>query len=475
MTATALTTRRSSAQPARDLGVILVAAMFAIAVGAATALVGPIVPVALAALALFVLLALRPVLAAYLYVAALPFVTGIERGSVLPFLRPNEAVQVFVTAAVLAGAGARFIVRSSPQRVRITRLDRAIVLLAVLGSVWPLVWLLARGQDPTTDDVLSSLVLWRFVALYVLFRYVVRTPPQVRRLLWILLAGACALAAIALLQGLGLAPVSRTGRGESTLSSAIAVGDYVAYSLALAVGLYLRHRASRRLLGVICVVLVVGSLATGQFSGWIAALIVVVAVAAHERQLIRLAVRLLPVAALALLVTWPMIDQRLAGFSDEAGVPSSWLGRLDNLSHFYLPQLAGFQWVLGVRPNSVIPAPETWRDVIWLESGLLWLLWVGGIPLLIAFLWFLRAAFAHVHAIAGSRSDDLGAVALAAWASLWAMAVLTVIDAHLTIRGGGDVLFILLGLSAARWRAAPTPAARSRGSAPTRLIEERSP
>jgi hypothetical protein len=475
MTATALGTQRSSAQPARDVGVVLTATIVAIAVGAVTARVGPIVPVALAALTLFVLLARRPVLAAYLYVAALPFVTGMERGSVLPFLRPNEAVQVFVTAAVLAGAGARFIARSSSPRVRITRLDRAIFLLAIFGSVWPLVWLLGRGQDPTTDDLLSSLVLWRFFALYVLLRYAVRTPRQMRQLLWVLLAGACALAALALLQGLGLAPVSRAGRGESTLSSSIAVGDYVAYSLALVLALYLRDRAPRRLLSVISVVLVVGSLATGQFSAWIAALIVVLVMAAYERQLVRLAVRLVPVAALALLVAWPIVDQRLAGFGEDAGVPSSWLGRVDNLSHFYLPQLGGFQWVLGVRPNSVIPAPETWRDVIWLESGLLWLLWVGGVPLLIAFLWFLRAAFAHVHAIAGSRSDDLGAVALAAWASLWAMAILTVIDMHLTLRGGGDVLFILLGLSAVTWCAPRSPAARSRGSPPPPLNEERSP
>jgi hypothetical protein len=475
MTATALATRRPAVRPARDLGVVAAATMVAVAVGATTALVGAIVPVALAASALFVLLALRPVLAVYLYVAVLPFVTGIERGSVLPFLRPNEAVQVFVTAAVLTGAGARFVARSSSPRIRITRLDRAIFLLAVFGSVWPLVWLLGRGQDPTTDDVLSALVLWRFFALYVLFRYVAPTPRQLRRLLWVFLAGACALALIALLQGLGLAPVSRPGRGESTLSSSIAVGDYVAYGLALVLALYLQERAPRRLLSLTGVVLVVGSLATGQFSAWIAASIVVLAVAAHERQLIRLAVRLVPVAALALLVTWPMVDQRLAGFSDDAGVPSSWLGRLDNLSHFYLPQLSDFQWVLGVRPNSVIAAPETWRQVIWLESGLLWLLWVGGVPLLIAFLWFLRVAFPHVHAIARSRSDDLGAVALAAWASLCAMAILTVIDMHLTLRGGGDVLFILLGLSAVTWCAPPTPAVRSRGSPPQRLDEGRSP
>ncbi|MGH8984194.1 MAG: hypothetical protein ACRDY6_10025 [Acidimicrobiia bacterium] len=439
------------------------------AAGVATALVGPAVPIALtAAAALFVLIARHPVLAAYLYVAALPFVTGIERGTVVPVLRPNELVQVFVTTAVLAGVGARFFARSSRTRVRIGRLDRAIFVLAVLGSVWPLAWLMGRGYDPTTDDVLSALVLWRLFALYALFRYTIRTPEQVRRLLWILLAGACALAAIALLQGRGLVSVSGLlggdaprGRGRATLSSSIAVGDYLAYSLALVLGLYLRRRAPARLLGVIGVVLIVGSLATGQFSAWIAALVVLIVVAAHERQLMRLAVRVLPGAALALLLAWPIVDRRLAGFGDGGGAPSSWLGRIDNLTHFYLPQLGGFQWVLGVRPDSVLPAPETWREVIYLESGLLWLLWVGGVPLLIAFVWFLYAAFAHVRALAGSRYDDLGVVALAALGSLSAMAILTIIDMHLTLRGAGDLLFVLLGLTASSWWPAPTRGAAS--------------
>ena len=69
------------------------------------------------------------------------------------------------------------------------------------------------------------------------------------------------------------------------------------------------------------------------------------------------------------------------------GVPISWLTRWDNLSHFYLPALGDFHFLLGVRPDSVLRAPETWRDVIYLESGYLELLWVGGIPLLLGFVW----------------------------------------------------------------------------------------
>jgi hypothetical protein len=461
---TALALRRSSNPSGREARVVGIAAIAAMAVGVATVLVGPRVLLVLVAAPVLVLVARHPVVAAYAYVAALPFVTGVERGTVVPFLRPNELIQVFLTVAVVVGIVARFIAGTGHPRLHIGRLDRAIFLLAVLGSVWPLAWLLGRGYDPTTDDVLSALVLWRLFALYALFRYTVRTSEQLRRLLWILLAGACGLAVIALLQGRGFAWVggllggdAPQGRGRATLSSSIAVGDYLAYSFALVLALYVRHRAPTKWLAGTGAILIVGSLATGQFSAWIAALVVVVVVAAHEGQLTRLAVRILPAAMLALVIAWPMVDRRLAGFSDGTGTPSSWLGRIDNLTHFYLPQLGDFRWVLGVRPNSVLPAPETWREVIFLESGVLWLLWVGGIPLLMAFVWFLYSAFAHVRARARSDADDLGVVALALLGSLSAMAVLTVIDMHLTLRGGGDLLFLLLGLTASSWWPAPTP------------------
>ena len=52
-------------------------------------------------------------------------------------------------------------------------------------------------------------------------------------------------------------------------------------------------------------------------------------------------------------------------------VPESWLGRYDNLAHLFLPH---FNWVttfIGVSPNDVLTAPEEWRQVIYLESGVL--------------------------------------------------------------------------------------------------------
>jgi hypothetical protein len=447
----------------RQAPALVAGALAAVLVGAAAGALGPLVVVVIAAAGLFALVATRPVTAAYVYLAVMPFITGIERGALVPLMRPNEALQLLLTVAVLGGAYVRSLTRGEAV-VSVTRLDRTIVVLAVLASAWPVAWLLLRGESPTTEDLLSTATLWRLAALYALFRYVVRTPEQLRRCVGILLVAASTLALITILEALG-APsigglvdgvggaVGGDGRGQGTLSSSIAVGDFLAYSLAAVLALSLRARIGRWTAVVAGALVCCGSLATGQFSAWIAALIVVVVVAGSERQLGRLLVRALPVAAVGLVVSWPIVQERLSGFEGDFGVPNSWVGRVDNLTQFYLPQLGGFRWLLGVRPDAVLPAPETWREVIYLESGLLWLLWVGGVPLLLAFFWFLRTALRHTRQVAAARADDVGALALAARAALWAMALLTIIDMHLTLRGGGDLLFLLLGLSAIRWPA----------------------
>jgi len=173
----------------------------------------------------------------------------------------------------------------------------------------------------------------------------------------------------------------------------------------------------------------------------------------------RLAAWMVPIGVLGALVAGPVVAQRLAGFSGPQGLPPSWLGRYDNLVHFFLPMLGNFRWVLGVRPDSVIPAPETWRDVIYLESGYLWFFWVGGIPLFLGFLWFARATFRHTKMVIARRDDDIEIAAVAARAALWSLMFLSIIDMHLTLRGGGDLFFILLGLSANLNVPEPIPAA----------------
>jgi len=416
-----------------------------------------LIPIAILFFAFVVFVARRPVTAAYVFLATQPFVGGIDRGQLIPLLRPSEAIQAVVTGAVLCGLLVR-IVHGERLSVRITRLDRAIVLLCALSSLWPLFWMLARGRVPSSTDLYDTVVLWRLAALYVLFRWVIRTREQVRRCLWILLVSASLLAVLAILDSLGIWHATgpwtptvgddSTGRGGATLDSAIAVGDYLAYSFAVVLVWLLRTKEHRGVILAAAGVIFLGILGTGQFSAWIEGFIVVVVVAHHEGQLSRLAKWLGPIAAVGAIIAWPVISTRLAGFGGGA-LPHSWQGRIDNLTHFYLPQLSGFHWVLGIRPDTVLQAPETWRTVIYLESGYLWLFWVGGIPLVAGFLWFLWHGFRHTKRVAKERADDdIGIATMGARAALWCLLIMSLTDPHLTLRGGSDLFFCLLGLSA---------------------------
>ena len=311
-----------------ELNRVLTAGLAVVAMGAAAAVAGTVVLLALAAMALFVFVAARPIWAAYLSLAALPFIGGIDRGVLIPLVRPSEGLQAYLMAAVLGGVCYRCIGGDS-LRVRITQLDRTIVALCLLGSLWPLTWVLARGQSPTATDVFSTFTLWRLAGLYALFRCVVRTSEQVRRCLWILLAGSCVLAVMALLQSLGLVTIGglwtpthttdATGRGGATLSSAIAVGDYLAYSVAVVLVLYLRRAGPRLALAAIAGVLILGSLGTGQFSAWIAVFIVVTIVVLHEGQLRRFPLWLGAVAILAAAVAWPVDLDAARGVQQQSG------------------------------------------------------------------------------------------------------------------------------------------------------------
>ena len=357
-----------------------------------------LLPIAVLFFGFFAFVAVRPVSAAYVFLATQPFVGGIDRGSLIPLLRPSEAIQAVLVAAVLCGVVYRA-VRGERLSARITKLDRAVIALCAVSSIWPLFWMLARGQIPGSTDIQDTIVLWRLAALYVLFRTVVRTPQQLRRCLWILLVSASLLAFLAILDSLGHLQAGRTvdaDRGRQHQRPRERDARIVDRGRRLPL-VQLRGRArvvvapegpspsaprDARASSSSEFSAPVSSRRGSACSSWCSS------IAANEGQMARLAKWLGPIAAVGAVIAWPVISTRLAGFGG-GGLPHSWQGRIDNLTHFYLPQLSGFHWVLGIRPNTVLAAPETWRTVIYLESGYLWLFWVGGVPLVCTFLWFL--------------------------------------------------------------------------------------
>ncbi|MGY1812815.1 hypothetical protein [Blastococcus sp. SYSU D00820] len=432
--------------------------------GAAAAFVGPFAALGALGLVLVTVAALFPQWAVYLYLGTTPFLAGIDRDRLIPLIRPNEAVLALLVAGAAIGGYLRY-VRGDDVRWRLRPLDVQLGVFVLLSTLWPVAWLLLRGSVPTGAELAALLPICKLVALLVLVRLTITTDDRLLRLARIITRTAAAIGLIAVSQtivvpgigqflalywvDLGRDATDTIDRGSTTLASSIATGDYVLIGLALLLALFVRGLASRRELLLLGVPLVAGVLASGQFSAWAAAGIVGIGMLRQYPQLRRLAVRLLPVLLLAVVVGLPAFITRLSEFGDGFGVPRSWLGRWDNLTSFYLPGLGDWRWVLGVSPNSVLRAPETWREEIYLEYGYLQFLWVGGVPLLLAFVWLSVAVLRHARRQAG-RADTAGAFASALWATWWMVLVLSLIDIHLVLRGVGELLFVGLAVLSGR-------------------------
>jgi hypothetical protein len=84
---------------------------------------------------------------------------------------------------------------------------------------------------------------------------------------------------------------------------------------------------------------------------------------------------------------------------------------------------------------------------------------MGGVPLLVAFVVLSFAVFKLSRPLR-SRTDGVGACASTLAIAWWMVVFLSVLDAHLFMRGVGDLIFTLLGIvaaSAAQERTDETP------------------
>jgi hypothetical protein len=449
--------------PSRDWPVVVGAIVAVATTAALSALLGPMVPAALIGLTVLAATAWRPILAVYIYVVTLPFIAGIGRGKLVPLVRPNEALLAAVIAGVLIGWYLRY-VTGHDLKFQFSRLDIVLAAFVALSIVWPVCSLLLRGKVPSLTQLMALFPMAKLAGLFVLVRVAVRTTDELVRCIRLIIWPAVALAVIAVSQTLHVGPVVSvlsagwtadtsiagiTERGSTTLASSIATGDYLVVALALVVMLGVRDLLPRVERFSAAFVLVIGILASGQFSTWVATAVVAVVLGVYEPILRRRAVGYLPALPIVALVGAPAFVGRISGFFDGFGVPRSWLGRYDNLAHFYLPGLGNFRFLLGVSPQTVLPAPELWRTQIFLESGYLSFLWIGGVPLLLGFIWLSKELFCWFDTVA-LRRDAAGAIAAAMQGIWWMVMVLSLIDVHLVLRGFGDLLAVLIALVTGR-------------------------
>jgi hypothetical protein len=429
----------------------------------------------LVALSLAAVVWWRPAVAAYLIIGVTPLVVGIDRGRLVPQMRVNEALLFFLVlvlcarAAVQMRPGARITLTLDP-------VGRAFVWFALATSLLPIVFMIARGRPVEMDDLTYAAVMWKFFALYVVVGLTVRTEREVEVALWVSLIAASVVGAIGILQSLdllgvrglleplfapfGYSDVVHSARAGSTVGLPAATADLMVLNVVVAVGLLARRPARAWFLGPVALVLVAAVFSAAEFSSVLGLLVVTVCVATRLRRLDMLtwAVVVLPVAVVLL---WPTIAPRLDDFSSLHGVPTSWLVRYHNLASYFWPQIVdGSNLIVGVRPAARVPVEGAF-GFVWIESGYLWLLWGGGLPLFVAFCWFVRAGLRATGPAARSLAAPSAVAALAVHAGLVSCVVLMIFDPHITYRGSADALFGLLALAACG-RRFPETVARSR-------------
>lgn len=448
----------------------------ALAAGALSA-VSPTFMIALVVLVGIVLLVwTHPAMAAVLTIVVTPLVTGIDRGRLFPVLRPNEALDALLIAIIAT----RVVVRLKPGErlnLRLNPLETTLVLMAVCNSLVPIAVMLLRGRTVESDDISYALVLWKYLAVYGIVRTTVRTDREVRWCLWASLCAATVVATIGILQALDLggvramlqsyyAPFGYTQelaqpRAGSTLALPAAAADLFILNGAIAVGLWWKDRRHGAFLAVAFVLFVLGTLSSAEFSSALGLLIagLCIALALGRLDLLRYAPAALVPAGAAL---WPVISHRIAGFHSAAGLPISWTTRWLNLKTYFWPVLFhGWNPVLGVRPAARVVVPTQGTGFVWIESGYTWLLWGGGLALLIAYVVFVRISMATLWRrcrLLTSRTGDYSAVAaLAGFTGVVVCAILMIFDPHLTYRGAADCLFALLALATVQRSATSGP------------------
>jgi peptidoglycan biosynthesis protein MviN/MurJ (putative lipid II flippase) len=411
-------------------------------------------------LGLIGLIVARPAFAGYLLVFLTPLIVGVNAGAFIPLVRPNEAL-ILLFALIIAVRWLVLARTGDHTWPRFDRIDLSMIALGVTSSVLPLLMMVGRDRPIDGTDLLYSIVLWKLIAEYVIVRSVITTREQAMRCLWLSMWSAAIVCWIGILQDLNLlgvqhllatyyAPLDQTsavsiGRGSSLLALPAAVADLAILNLAIAIGMLVRGYRRRPLLFGLAVTYALGVVAAAEFStiiGLVVAVIVVVILTKSGRILLYA----VPVALLGGVLLWPVIEIRLGGFANGSTLPYSWVVRLQNLQSYFWPVLfSDWNWILGVRPTARVAVATQEYGYVWIESGYTWLLWGGGIPLLgsyLAFVWsIVRKGSSYAR-----RADAAGIVGLAMATAIMSQAVMMIFDPHLTFRGSGDALFLILAL-----------------------------
>ncbi len=460
------TRRQLRTRSTKDLRNIVFAACIGIAIGAVSlfspwlglaAVVG--VMIALASLS-------RPVILAYVMIAATVLASGMPRDELVPLLRPNEAVLALSFGLIIPTL--LFAPRRARSSLRLVDLAMALYVLGV--TILPAMVYLLRGLAFTTEDVMILVAPVQYVMLYVIFKYALASEQERRNIAYAMLIGGSVVAILGLLQAAEvpfvvnflrtwypsshLRQAEEYGRVTSIVAGWNVFGILMMICLLLVRSLYMtgiRHsRMGRIIIWTSAGLCAAALLASGSFAGIIGLGIGLLVIGRFDGQNIQRILLIGVLLVFAGFLLQPILADRLAFQYREGNsiIPQTLLYRFELWEAIFIPAIRKYG-LLGLQPDFAEAFEwgyaESQYFYLLLRSGLISLLghlaWMG-----LLLVWLYRR-------VRASEGFSRG-MALAAFSLLVVLAIAGLTNSVFSFSGAVDYLWILLGIVASQERLA---------------------
>lgn len=412
----------------------------------------------ISALGLLALTIRRPAFGCAALVLIVPLTAGLARGSVVPVLKPSEAILLVVLAGVAIHDLA--VRRTRP----VTGIDMAVGAY-VAGSVvipWTVLTLVHYPADiDTWRTVLSPALL---LAVYYLFARTALPEGTVRLFFNLaMLAGVivCLVAAAELVNLPGVraavsnnypTPAVTPFRPGSTLGHYSAVGAFgvFTYVIALALATLRAPGYHRWWLTAVMGAGLLGVLASETWAAMVAIPLATILILIYGRRVPRELVVTLVAGSLALVVLWPLIGARADSqqliSAQGLALPETLQTRIRYWNEFIIPALADHLWIgTGTVIPSTVPAPLT----AFVDNEYLWAAFRAGAAGVVLLLGMLLAIIAAGWRLRFSQDRGRRAAGAAALAAAAVLLLLGTTAQYITFAGLSQEFAMLVGVLAA--------------------------
>ena len=412
-------------------------------------------------MAIIALTARYPVFGCALLALGVPLTTALGRGTVIPLLRPNEAILLLV----IAGLALHYLL--TRPSASFMSLDLAIVTFAVGTSLipWLVLWFARADMDfDTWRAVLGPL---QFLAIYLCFAQLRASDDNLKWLLNLTLLTSVIVGVIAVLELQDFPPGTRAlfsayfppdrpvfpgaYRPTSLLGNYSAVGAFAMLNVILALTLTKKKdsRLNNAWLTTVMVVNLASLVASLTWAPAVALVLGAAAVIWYSRRVPSQIWMGAAAVVVVLVILWPVVSDRIAGSNINLGTIENVDTRIKNWQYYFLPVLAEHAWfgTGTVIPGDLPPYLSSFVDSEFLRMGFrAGLVGIG----------FLLLMFATVCVIALRYRDSidpwlrrLGAVSLA---TIVTIVLVGLTAEYLSFGGLSQDIAMLFGLLAARIR-----------------------